>query len=395
MADITLAGSGISTKKLINAADALSDARAQLKSACGTVYSNGVWSVPLLDSKMNVFGDSLDELNSHIETAKNKEKTLRSLSARLDEAISSLVEADAFFRGKLSGKSWKSEVREFFSGLSKVPAAVFGFITGLFNSNSSVGGETKVNNPSQKPIRFTDEEINEEFGKFNWYGISVTEDEKKEIARKSSDKYEMSLLFEKLFNSKMDAMTDYEKYRRQVGILNEALPIGESQDYTYLHCLWAAMATILRRRQLYEGKNPSFSRDKVLDQNMNADGNFIFGDPPIRYNAENGDVYTQAYINNCSQTKESLKGLLDEHPEGIMIYASYSEKDRHAIVLTDYELDDSGNISFYADDNVDNLLSAKKGRMPLSETWLYKNHENYYGSIDKLIQKIEWICYIE
>ena len=413
MADIILAGDSFSLKKLRNAAEQLEDAQNLMQKVYEAVYSTGFWAeanpFALLDGSknMNVFDGTIDELNAFQQRVHQKEETLRTLAQRMETAVQEIAETDQSFRGKLNGESsvkrawnsfWDSIVTA--GKIASTPAIpILAAIGRLFYSESTVVGETPIEAPVQKKIRFTDDEIETIYGEFDWRGISVTDEEKTAIVRRASDKWEMHLLFEKLYNEKLDAMTDYERYRRKADYINGELPIGEKQNETDTQCLWAAMATILCRRQLLEGKTPSFDREAVYSQNHNNYGYYIYEHSPsdkVKFYAGNGDEYIQQYSSySYGQVNEiELKSRLDEHPEGIMIFASYGSGS-HAIVLTDYEVNDAGAITFYADDNVNNKYYSTKGRMPLTETWLYSEHKTRYGSVDGLFADINVICFIQ
>ncbi len=224
MADIILAGDSFSLKKLRNAAEQLEDAQNLMQKAYDAVYSTGFWAeanpFALLDGSknMNVFDGTIDELNAFQQRVHQKEETLRTLAQRMEAAVQELAETDQSFRGKLSGESSaKRAWNGFWDSIATVgkiastPAIpILAAIGRLFHSESAVAGETVIETPVQKKIRFTDDEIETIYGEFDWRGISVTDEEKMAIVQRASDKWELHLLFEKLYNEKLDAILPME-----------------------------------------------------------------------------------------------------------------------------------------------------------------------------------------
>lgn len=224
MADIILAGDSFSLKKLRNAAEQLEDAQNLMQKVYDAVFSTGFWAeanpFALLDGSknMNVFDGTIDELNAFQQRVQQKEDTLRTLAQRIEAAVQELAETDQSFRGKLNGESsvkrawnsfWDSIATA--SKIASTPAIpILAAIGRLFHSESTVVGETPIEAPAQKKIRFTDDEIETIYGEFDWRGISVTDEEKMAIVQRASDKWELHLLFEKLHNEKLDAMPPTE-----------------------------------------------------------------------------------------------------------------------------------------------------------------------------------------
>lgn len=400
MADIILAGDNFSLKKLRSAAEQLEDAQNLMQKVYDAVFSTSFWAeanpFTLLDGSknLNVFDGTIDELHTYQQRVHQKEETLRKLAQRMETAVQEIAETDQSFRGKLNGESsvkrawnsfWDSIATA--SKIASTPAIpILAAIGRLFHSEGTVAGETPIEVPTQKKIRFTDDEIETIYGEFDWRGISVTDEEKTAIVQRASDKWELHLLFEKLYNEKLDAMTDYEKYRRQVDIIN-AEYTGEVQHYQrygvtsekYLdaasvgQCTWVAGTTLIRRKRIAEGKDSGITCEDLL----NHGGGFL-QNQPYKYN---GDQYSF----NSEEgpfTEDRLRQLLDKHPEGIEIYWDPQGNGYgHAIVLTDYEMSDNG-IVFYADDGVNNGSSSyEHGRVVVNQTSLYWNN---HGSIDNL-----------
>ena len=225
MADIILAGDSFSLKKLRNAAEQLEDAQNLMQKVYDAVFSTSFWAeanpFALLDGSknMNVFDGTIDELHTYQQRVHQKEEAMRTLAQRIEAVVRELAETDQSFRGKLSGESEKNtweritgagrNVRQI---VSAAALSLIGASNGLFSLDGTVAGETVIETPVQKKIRFTDDEIETIYGEFDWRGISVTDEEKTAIVQRASDKWELHLLFEKLYNEKLDAMTDYEKY---------------------------------------------------------------------------------------------------------------------------------------------------------------------------------------
>lgn len=170
-----------------------------------------------------------------------------------------------------------------------------------------------------------------------------------------------------------------EKYRDTVKRINEKEPVGQPQDPGSWMCALASTATILRRKQIMEGREPTFTRDGVYEVN-----------PDIayakKYYAPDGNIYTtqcesaSVVENNMAQKgitskEEYLRHVLDEHPEGVAIFTHYEGSKQHAIVITDYEIRKDGSIQFYADDPVDDR-DTNTGRTEIENTWMYRVNPN-------------------
>ena len=224
MADIILAGDSFSLKKLRSAAEQLEDAQNLMQKVYDAVFSTSFWAeanpFALLDGSknMNVFDGTIDELHTYQQRVHQKEETLRTLAQRMETAVQEIAETDQSFRGKLNGESsvkrawnsfWDSIATA--SKIASTPAIpILAAIGRLFHSEGTVAGETPIEVPTQKKIRFTDDEIETIYGEFDWRGISVTDEEKTAIVQRASDKWELHLLFEKLYNEKLDAIPPME-----------------------------------------------------------------------------------------------------------------------------------------------------------------------------------------
>lgn len=399
MADIILAGDNFSLKKLRSAAEQLEDAQNLMQKVYDAVFSTSFWAeanpFALLDGSknMNVFDGTIDELHTYQQRVHQKEETLRTLAQRMEAAVQELAETDQSFRGKLSGESEKNTweritgaVRSVGQTVSAAALSLIGAINGLFSSNATVAGETVIETPVQKKIRFTDDEIETIYGEFDWRGISVTDEEKTAIVQRASDKWELHLLFEKLYNEKLDAMSDYEKYRRHADIAN-AEYTGEIQHYQRNgiistndlgddtgQCNWVAATTIIRRRRVIEGKDTDVTCEYLLRHN---DGPLTSRE--LYYGEDGYSFYVENYITPHSLNEEKIMNMLKEHPEGIAIRSGY-----HWITITDYEIVD-GQIRLYADDGINNSYYSSKNRIPINETWWKKYNGGSLASIQGVL----------
>ena len=84
-----------------------------------------------------------------------------------------------------------------------------------------------------------------------------------------------------------------------------------------------------------------------------------------------------SYINHGVSSQEMAE-MLDQHPEGMMVWSPAGGYN-HAVVVTDYTVDDSGNIHFFADDPV-NDREVGAGRIPLSDTYLSSKNSDPIGT---------------
>lgn len=195
--------------------------------------------------------------------------------------------------------------------------------------------------------------------------------------------------------------SDYPNYRKRVDVINKQYPKGAPQDSGGWQCTWAATATMLNRRQVREGKEPSFTRDSVFESNhkyypqTNGYGIYYAHD----YRSDAGEVYSTKYefdytieenmsTQGCASREEYIANLLLEHPEGVVIF-----NNQHAIVITDFEYTADGGYQFFADDPVNTRnsgLGLSSTRIPVDDT--------YQSGIDgkgNVINNAKVIWYIE
>ncbi len=153
-------------------------------------------------------------------------------------------------------------------------------------------------------------------------------------------------------------------------------------------CTSCATALMMKRRQIVDGQAPTFdfydvrmsfglsrsAATELRDVGANWDQACGFS------NYYSGDGRTTFYTTGVSKSqlghdfasrKASVISLLDQHPEGIVMYCRTSEG-VHAICLTSY---DANTDTFYGCDSVDVRDAASPaGRCPepLSSTYLYR-----------------------
>lgn len=135
-------------------------------------------------------------------------------------------------------------------------------------------------------------------------------------------------------------------------------------------CTKCATATLLKRRQVATGKAGTFTLDDI---ELGAGYSSI--NPGSNVYESNGNTYTCTAVQPNRITgnpMEYIIDLLDEHPEGIVIYCNYynlyGKRDSlHAIVLSDYEKNSNDSYTIYAYDP-----SNGTSRIKLEETSLYK-----------------------
>lgn len=147
--------------------------------------------------------------------------------------------------------------------------------------------------------------------------------------------------------------------------------VGIQQPKGSGKCTKSATATLLKRRQIATGNAGTFSLNDI-----EKGAGYSAINPGSNTYKSNGNTYTCTAIQpkqiNTDPTKYIIE-LLDEHPEGIVIYCDYynlyaKKPSQHAVVISDYEIDENGNYHFYA---YDPGMSNTK-RMRFEETTLYK-----------------------
>lgn len=172
---------------------------------------------------------------------------------------------------------------------------------------------------------------------------------------------------------------------------------GCKQEYSKSSglCTSCATGTLLRRRQAAEGKAVTFT---FGDTRVSCGGNPVpdkkgyYESCSFYYTPANGWIHTdeetgekEVYYTVKEEEKththnrEYIADLLDVHPEGIVVYANYGSKGRHAILISDYVRKKDGSLQFYAYDPANG-----EGRRRLEDTWMltkYKSVGGYFSNI--------------
>ena len=191
----------------------------------------------------------------------------------------------------------------------------------------------------------------------------------------------------------------YDK-NTQYGISAERLTwvVGCNQEKSKSSglCTSSATGTLLRRRQAAEGKKVTFT---FGDTRSSCGGNPI-PDAQGRYQScnfyyapENGWIHTDEVtgektvyytVKEESKThvknREYLADLLDKHPEGVCLYASYASGRRHAILISDYTRKSDGTIQFYAYDPANHGVRTR-----LEDTWMLTKFKSVGGYFNNVI----------
>lgn len=170
-----------------------------------------------------------------------------------------------------------------------------------------------------------------------------------------------------------------------VKALNCTTGIAQQSD----KCTKCATATLLKRRQVATGKAGTFTLDDI---ELGAGYSNI--NPGSNVYESNGNTYTCTAVQPNRITGDPMKyiiDLLDEHPEGIVIYCNYynlyGKRDSlHAIVLSDYEKNSNDSYTIYAYDP-----SNGTSRIKLEETSLYKGCNSTEHS--KYMKKTSYASY--
>ena len=182
-------------------------------------------------------------------------------------------------------------------------------------------------------------------------------------------------------------------------------------------CTSAATGTLIRRRQIVDGKEPSFTMSDIRMSLTNpkdpiekrrekatptgtSGKNHIYPNISFKVNGYDDNGFSNCYSgdgkqvykiasvkvatigSNVTLRKQYVIDLLKSHPEGIYIYAKYnSAKDyNHAVVITSY---DEKTKTFYAIDPVD-VRDGLKQIEALQDTWL----SSVCGGVDNIFKKL-------
>ena len=182
------------------------------------------------------------------------------------------------------------------------------------------------------------------------------------------------------------------------------------------HCTSCATATLIRRRQAADGKEPTFTYEDVrmccngvsrTDVERGRVGDVFYYSPANGYRALYSGADDAVYqprgftLEEMGETPqerlELILAVLEDHPEGLVLYVDHGDS-CHAIVLSRY---DAGTGSFYAYDPCGDgsaAWSRTKHRylhdenetcrreLPLEETYLARCFEDF--SIEVLLASL-------
>ena len=329
MADrIALKSNSFSSKSLKTA---LNELRAADKSLNGTLGQMGTGNVvyysPADRYVKNLFsGSTISNADTAFVALHTIRTELERIAGLLDSGPEEIVEADKDFKGQKSN-AWQRTI-----------IAVGGGIGGLFkHGGTNTGRDTLITAKKAK------DEVHIENYKstYNLYR------EKVEHVNKSSGTGEI------------------QHYQNTAGVTNTNGD-GEGQ------CNWVSMTTIIQR---IEGNEEAANCNDLLADNPNSMEYYMNSSIPMK-SGDNSYIVKQEL---GPYGEERLCALLEEHPEGIMVYDN-----GHWIVITDYE-NDGDKIQFYANDGVNNGGNfEKKGRIELEYTWFYKDNGGRIDSLDEV-----------
>ncbi len=339
---IRLDAGAISSKDLRKAKTALNKAISAMNEAENSL-SNSWYKYDSAGASAFFTNDIIEKAGAIGRSLENFKEKLDHYSGLLDSGPEEILKADRDFKGKKSNV-WQRTI-----------IAIGGGIGGLFKH----GGTNTGNNP-------------------------VTVD-----ARQGSENQEPCT----------EDQYNYNNYRNRVESINKNCPKGAPQDSGGWQCTWASTATVLRRRQTLEGKDPTITREQVYNTNPSMYYETYADGSPVEYTGEEGDVYHTKYEDattmdrktaeqGYSSREEYIANRLLKHPEGIVIY-----NDQHAIVITDFEYTEEGKYRFYADDPVntrDMDPNASSSRIHIDST--YQSGQVGQGNV---INSATWIWYVE
>lgn len=358
--DVRSAASGISGQ-----VEALESVLSEVKVAHGKLLLDDIFSLENYSYKVH-----LGLLKADGDLAKIKRK-LEECAKKASSAADAMEQIDngegkvASSNGRTKSNNWVSWIGAAFP--FTVPFTLAPFVAGLFNLNQGNNGSTSSD------------------------AYVLTEWNGKETVEKKSDEFHRYFEEIEAAHQQWEDTHKYEVYRNKVEDVSSKVPVGESQQNERYSdgstgglCTYSATTTLLRRKQAAEGMEPSYQFDDVYRTNgghigRNADGTWP-ADSSYYFNrtySKDGSSYTMSYINHGVSNQEMAE-MLDQHPEGIMVWSPAGGYN-HAVVVTDYTVDDGGNIHFFADDPV-NDRDAGAGRIPLSDTYLSSKNSDPIGT---------------
>lgn len=166
---------------------------------------------------------------------------------------------------------------------------------------------------------------------------------------------------------------------------DETLNAVEGKEQVSDKCTSCALTTLLRRRQVVDGKEVTISYEQVRKYVNNSFKWVNKETEAIPYSTNY--ITKSGILKSHDSVQEYVLDMLGEHPEGVEIYCKYGSSGKHAIVISDYEVLDNGKIQFYAYDPANGT-----SRIPLEQTWLCKQ---YGANVDKMFNSLTNLLYIE
>ena len=224
--------------------------------------------------------------------------------------------------------------------------------------------------------------------------------------------FSLSIMFQLVPTAFAD--TDYDSYRAQV----ESIDNGQLRNTEQLHrlnqyykkitgmCNLCAMETLLNRRVAYDFGDYSspfddykmFAAVGVSDLGSgkyeyanNKYGYYLSGgvgnaqSSSTSYRYSDSVTYRPVLLGNTDVTNlinntgysgldaqyQAIASLLRQHPEGIWLRAQYGKDGPHAIVITDYTIE-NGQVQLYGIDSVN--VRSGVGRSKIENLWFYGNN---------------------
>lgn len=172
-------------------------------------------------------------------------------------------------------------------------------------------------------------------------------------------------------------------------------------------CTSAATAVILARKLIVDGKeNETFTYKDVRNSCGSGFRMANMSNGTTTYSLKT-EKLSSAGGNRKLIANTTIPYLLDQHPEGIVVYFDYMKdgiEKPHAIVISDYKKLSNGKYQFYA---YDSALSSRLGRMEIEKTWLWTDALKLSSSAtyeelcahlnddDNFGAKGVWVWYIE
>lgn len=157
--------------------------------------------------------------------------------------------------------------------------------------------------------------------------------------------------------------------------------VAQNQNGDQGTCTSAATAVILARRLLVDGKCDETFTYRDVRRSCNNSFKLVNMTNGVTTYSLKKETLSSVRGNLNLIVNTTIPYLLDEHPEGIVVYFDYinakGTERPHAIVLSDYEVLSNGKYQLYA---YDSGSSTRLGRMPIEETWLWTDALGFTNS---------------